>query len=170
MMMMKLMMMVLTNHFQTLPTTMTRPRMVLTILWQVNSVLIFLSKVRNIYSIPDENSAEMGIFGKELPTPDAEELPLEIEETTKYGGQFGKILISGHVILNQCGILLKNNKYQLNGSSRHTLFLQGICATSSENSIPLMYPEGIISPSIFWKTSPGHFLLLEVYQLNYYHN
>ena len=57
-------------------------------------------KSSNTYSIPDEDSDEMDILGQELPTTDAVELPLEIEETTKYGGQFGEIVISGHVILN----------------------------------------------------------------------
>ena len=52
----------------------------------------------------------MDIFVQELQTTDAGELPLEIEETTKYGGQFGEIVISGHVILNKCRKFLQGRK------------------------------------------------------------
>ena len=98
----------------------------------------------------------MDISGQEVPTTDAGELPLKIEETTKYGGQFGEIIIIRNAILNQCGTFLTGNKYQLNGRSRYNYFLRIVCETSLGNYIPLIYPEGMISPSIFCKTAPDH--------------
>ena len=56
---------------------------------------------------------------------------------------------------------MKRNKYQLNGKIRHNLFIKRICETSSGNSIPLMYPEVIISSYILWKTDPDHFSIIE---------
>ena len=88
-----------------------------------------------------------------LPSTYAGNLAFEIEETTKYGGTQGNIVISGHVLLNQCGTLLTRKKHQIKGSSRHNYFLQRICATTIGESIPLMYPEGILFPSIHWKMS-----------------
>ena len=88
----------------------------------------------------DEN-----VYIDHLPSTDAGDLAFEIEETTKYGGTQGNIVISGHVLLNQCGTLLTRKKHQIKGSSRHNYFLQRICATTIGESIPLMYPEGIYS-------------------------
>ena len=75
---------------------------------------------------------------------------------TEYGGTFGNIRISGHVLLNQCGSLLTRKKYQLKGNSRHRFFLQRLCATSHGSSIPLMYPEGTLFPSIHWMMAPDN--------------
>ena len=86
-----------------------------------------------------------------IPTTDSGEIANEIEETTIYGGTQDKLTISGHVILNQCGSLLTRKKHELKGSSKHKFFLQKIVATSAGSSVPLMYPEGILFPSIHWK-------------------
>jgi hypothetical protein len=57
--------------------------------------------------------------------------------------------VSGHVILNQCGSLLSRRNHDIRGSSKHKFFLQKIHATSDGESIPLLYPESMIFPSIF---------------------
>ena len=77
-----------------------------------------------------------------------------IKETI-YGGSFGNITISGHVLLNQCGTLLLRGKHQIKGSSRHYFPLQRIVVTTHGSSVPLMYPEGISFPSIHWKIAPN---------------
>ena len=61
--------------------------------------------------------------------------------------------INGHVIMNQCGCLLTRKKYLINGSNKQKFFIQKICATSVGSSVPLMYPEAMIFPSIFWKSA-----------------
>ena len=93
----------------------------------------------------------------DIPTTNAGEVLMEVEEmVTEYGGTFGNIRISGHVILNQVGTLLTRKKYQIKGSSRHRFFLQRLCATAPGSSIPLMYPEGALFPSIHWKMAPDN--------------
>ena len=47
-------------------------------------------------------------------------------------------------------------KHDIKGSSRHKHFLQRICATSIGTSIPLIYPESTMFPSIFWKMANDH--------------
>ena len=76
---------------------------------------------------------------------------MEINHETQYGGTFGNITISGSIILNQCGSLLTRKKYQIKGSSCHHFFLQKLVATCNGSSIPLMYPEGVLFPSIHWQ-------------------
>ena len=82
-----------------------------------------------------------------IPTNNTGELAQCIEEDTWYGETFGNIKISGRVLLNQCGILLTRNKYQIKVSSRHKLFLQKIVATFHGSYINLMYLK--VSPPIY---------------------
>ena len=50
-------------------------------------------------------------FLNDIPTTNAGQVALEVEETvTEYGGTFGNIRISGHVLLNQCRSLLTRKK------------------------------------------------------------
>ena len=95
--------------------------------------------------LDDQNLSNM------IPTTNVGEIAHCVEQTTIYGGSQGKLTISGHVLLNQCGSLLTRQKHELKGSSKHHFFLQKIVATSNGSSIPLMYPEGILFPSIHWK-------------------
>jgi len=92
-------------------------------------------------------------FVNQMPFTNAGKFALSIEEETKYGGTQGAIVISGHVLLNQCGTLLTRRKHQPKGNSRHKFFPRRICATSIGTSIPLMYPEGVLFPSFHWKTA-----------------
>ena len=58
--------------------------------------------------------------------------------------------VSGHVILNQCGSLLNRNDKEIVGYKAQKYFLQRIASVSGENMVPLLYPEGMMFPSIFW--------------------
>ena len=90
--------------------------------------------------------------GGEIPTTDAGECPYEISEENRNE----KLSVSGHVLLNQCGSLLTRRKHKLNGSSKHKYFLQRICASTIGISVPLVYPEGMMFPSIFWNSADCH--------------
>ena len=68
--------------------------------------------------------------------------------------------VSGHVILNQCGSLLSRKDHEINGSSKHNFFLQKIHSTTDGLSIPLLYPESMLFPSIFPFQDPDGFLSL----------
>ena len=98
-------------------------------------------------------SDEEDSFGEidDMPTTSAGDLPFEvIDETPKKA-----VHISGHVILNQCGSVLTRKKHELKGSSLHKHFLQRICATSDGKAVSLLYPEGMLFPSIFYNMVNG---------------
>ena len=59
--------------------------------------------------------------------------------------------IDGHVILNQCGSLLSRNDNHVNSFRSQKHFLQRIVSTVRNTSIPLIFPEAMLFPSIFWK-------------------
>ncbi len=56
-----------------------------------------------------------------------------------------------HVILNNCGMLLARRGHKLKGSKIQQRFLQCIVARNVSKSVPLLYPEALLFPSIFWK-------------------
>ena len=89
-----------------------------------------------------------------IPTTNQGQLARTIEETSEYAGTFGNIKISGHVMLNQCGTLLTRKRHQIKPSSRHKFFLHKAVATCPSTTVPLMYPEGVLFPSIHWKMAP----------------
>ena len=103
---------------------------------------------------------DQNIYIDRLPSTDAGDLAFETEETTKYRRTQGNIVISGHVLLNQCGTLLTRKKHQIKVNSRHNYFLQRICATSIGEYILLMYPEGILFPSIYWKMAADNYFVV----------
>ena len=61
------------------------------------------------------------------------------------------MIVSCHVLLNQCGALLTRSQHQIRGSSKHKYFVQGIVATSFGKSASLLYPEAMVFPSSYWK-------------------
>ena len=65
--------------------------------------------------------------------------------------------VSGHVILNQCGLLLCRKDHEINGSSKHKFWIKKIHSTSMGKSIPLLWPESMIFPSIFPFVDPDGF-------------
>ena len=68
-------------------------------------------------------------------------------------GVLNDITINGHVLLDQCGCLLTRKKHMVKGNKKEKFFLQKLCATSTGTSVPLVYPEATLFPSIFWKSS-----------------
>ena len=81
-----------------------------------------------------------------IPTTDAGEFSYDIDEEIPCD----RVHVSGHVILNQNGTVLSRKKHQIKGSSIHKFFLQKICATHIGSSVPLLYPESMLFPSIFY--------------------
>lgn len=71
----------------------------------------------------------------------------EVNVTTK-GGQ----KIHAYILINSFGKCLIRRGKKISGNKAERSFLQRILATHSD-SIPLLYPEGMLFPSIFWKTS-----------------
>ena len=59
---------------------------------------------------------------------------------------------NGHVLLNQTGKLLTRRNQNMTTNKYQTSFVQSIAATVPGNCIPLLYPEGMLFPSIFWKS------------------
>ena len=55
--------------------------------------------------------------------------------------------------MNQCGLLLTRKKHQIRGSRKQKFFIQKLCAISKGTSVPLVYAEAMLFPSIFWKAS-----------------
>ena len=59
--------------------------------------------------------------------------------------------ISGCCILNNMGSLLVRRGSKLRGSMNQRFFLQRIVATTPGRAVPLVYPEAMLFPSLFWK-------------------
>jgi hypothetical protein len=96
---------------------------------------------------PDTDSNEFEYDS--IPTTNAGEYAYEIEEEVPND----RVHVSGHVVLNQNGTVLTRKKHQISGSSLHKFFLQKICSTSVGTSIPILYPESMLFPSIFYHMS-----------------
>ncbi len=56
-----------------------------------------------------------------------------------------------HIILNNCGKLLVRRGIKLKGTKVQQRFLQSIVAKCNGKSVPLLYPEALLFPSIFWR-------------------
>jgi hypothetical protein len=123
-----------------------------------------VATLEEILNDEDELDDNFGDFLIHTDEPDAyheedhEYFPPDTIPTTDTGEMAQKIIehdvlnqnrVSGHVILNQCGSLLSRRNHDIRGSSKHKFFLQKIHATSDGESIPLLYPESMIFPSIF---------------------
>ena len=92
---------------------------------------------------------------------DHSESPEEEFPTTDTGNEKGLIDIEGiqpsasipsHCLLNNCGNLLCRKETKLHGTNAQKGFLQGIVARTRNRSVPLLYPEAMLFPSIFWKS------------------
>jgi hypothetical protein len=64
-----------------------------------------------------------------------------------------------HIVLNQCGTLLVRRQHELRGSKKQQFFLQKLVSTSS-TTIPLLYPEGMLFPSIFFSAAKDKYSIL----------
>ena len=81
-----------------------------------------------------------------MPTTNSAESAFQIEEMAAIG-----MRVSGHVILNQACALLSRRDKSIKGYRYQKHFVQRIAATSVGKSIPLLYPEAMLFPSIFYK-------------------
>jgi predicted GIY-YIG superfamily endonuclease len=83
-----------------------------------------------------------------IPTTNAGEIALKVEEKVKYGFKF-----SGCNILNNVGSLLTRSNYDIQRNRYVNHNIQKLCSTTNCESIPLLYPEGMLFPSIHWKSA-----------------
>ena len=61
--------------------------------------------------------------------------------------------VSGHSILNQVGSLLDRSKHRIRSTISQKHFIQGLASVIPGQPIPLLYPEAMMFPSIFWKAT-----------------
>jgi hypothetical protein len=109
----------------------------------------------------DDNDIPLGDVEENIiPTTDAGEVHYDVDDDMELKGVLGDITINGHTILNQCGSLLTRKTHELKGSSKQKFFLQKICSTSIGNSLPLLYPEGLLLPSIYYSSAGDNLSIL----------
>jgi hypothetical protein len=97
----------------------------------------------------DENIAdntEMVIPTDFIPTTNSGEKPIEVEEKVHYGFKF-----SGSNILNNAGSLLTRKEHVIAKSRYVAHYCQKLCSVADCECVPLLYPEGMLFPSIHWK-------------------
>ena len=58
--------------------------------------------------------------------------------------------VAGHAVLNNCGTLLTRKNVRLDGSRNERSFLQRIVSGHTGVSVPLVYAEGMLFPSLFF--------------------
>ena len=83
-----------------------------------------------------------------IPTTNSGEVATEVAEKVKYGFKF-----SGCNILNHVGPLLTQSHYDIRSSKYINHHIQKLCSVTNGASIPLLYAEGMLFPSIHWKSS-----------------
>ncbi|MGB0404839.1 MAG: hypothetical protein ACPGDB_01450, partial [Fusobacterium sp.] len=83
-----------------------------------------------------------------IPTTDTGDICVLVEEDENNND-----VIDGHVILNQCGSLLSRNDNHIRSYRTQKHFLQRIASIVNNETIPLLYPEAMLFPSIFWYLS-----------------
>ncbi|KAF4699456.1 hypothetical protein FOZ62_024538, partial [Perkinsus olseni] len=84
--------------------------------------------------------------GLNLPATDAADTPVMLDASSSR--------VQGHILLNKHFGLLSRPGLANYVSSRPASFFQRITARFAGASIPLLYPEGMLFPSIFWKSLP----------------
>ena len=82
----------------------------------------------------------------DIPTTNAEEFALEVEDVSPTIAK-----VSGQLILSHWCSLLTRSNHCFIGFSMQKNILERICATTPGKSIPLWFPEGTLFPSIFYK-------------------
>lgn len=97
----------------------------------------------------DESDDEFEVL---FPTTNATDCGVEVYEDNAL--RRNQVYVTGHVIMNQCGSLLASRKNcTMKPSSVQQNFIHRICSTSFGRSIPLLYPEATLFPSVFYKSS-----------------
>lgn len=100
-------------------------------------------------------------FAGEITTTDTGNAPYvikDLDEERQFG--HGQFVVSGHVLLNQCGSLLSRNQHEIKGSSKHHNMIHGLVSTNIGTAVPLVQPEAMLFPSIFWKSVPKENVVL----------
>ena len=91
-----------------------------------------------------DDNPDMQAYGEsEIPIACDQEEPLTVRGDPSS--------ISGCCILNNMGSLLVRRGSKLRGSMNQRFFLQRIVATTPGRAVPLVYPEAMLFPSLFWK-------------------
>ena len=73
----------------------------------------------------------------------------DVDYAPQINARYGSC-IPGCVLLNNCGSLLTRKEYKASGTTKTNNFLQRIVSCAPGKNIPLMYPESMLFPSIFW--------------------
>ena len=97
-----------------------------------------------IANIEDEslmNNSETK-FDALLPTTHSSALPMN------HVGEFG--YMGSSVLLNKCGTMLVRRHTQLQASRRERNLIERVVSVPDIGTVPLLYLEGILFPSIFW--------------------
>lgn len=63
--------------------------------------------------------------------------------------------VSGHVIMNKCCCLLSRKEKDIICYKYQKHILQRIASVTNDKTVPLLYPESMLSPSIFWIMVPN---------------
>jgi hypothetical protein len=82
-----------------------------------------------------------------VPTTDATDFPLTNERIEQNDNDY----VHGHVILNQACTLLSRHDKDVVGYKNQKNFIQRLASTTVGASIPLLFPEAMLFPSIFYK-------------------
>ena len=111
----------------------------------VNNNVNYIDEYPDDYDNDDEGENEL--YNYTIPTTNA------ILHAKKIMSEDKNWLIrtNGHVLLNQTGKLLTRRHNNMNSNKIQKHFIQSIASTVPGNCIPLLYPEGMMFPSIFWK-------------------
>jgi predicted GIY-YIG superfamily endonuclease len=91
---------------------------------------------------------EMVIPTDFIPTTNAGEIAIEVEEKVRYGFKF-----SGSNMLNNVGSLLTRSSHDFKNSRYVEHNIQKLCSVANCECIPLLYPEAMLFPSIHWKST-----------------
>ena len=95
----------------------------------------------------DNNDAREFIIPTNFtPTTNSGDIEVEVQEKVKYGFKF-----SGCNILNNVGSLKAINQYYIKGSVYVNHHMRKLCSVDKFQSIPLLYPEGMLFPFLHRK-------------------
>jgi len=107
----------------------------------------------DLEDVPMEISAEENEMPQTIPATDAGTLPVfSLVESAAYTPYSA----TNHVILNNYGHMLMRRNKKLTGTLSQRHFLQRIVARQPGQSLPLVYPEGMLFSDIFCFDEKGH--------------
>jgi len=84
---------------------------------------------------------------KDIPTTDAGTLPVYTHVHT--GSDYASHTVSNHVLLNNFGHMLIRRNKTLHGTSNQRHFLQRLVSRTPGDTLPLLYPEGMLFADMF---------------------